>query len=423
MRVVSDAYSPDTLQELRGRFDVDKIREDFPILDQQIHGKRLVYLDNAASTQKPRAVIDAETLFMARDYANIHRGVHELSQRATEAYESVRGRVRRFINAEHDRQIVFVRGTTEGINLVAHGIGKTILGPGDEILITHMEHHSNIVPWQMVCEERGAKLRVAPINEAGELDLAELEKLITERTRLVALVHVSNALGTINPVEEIIRFAHEKGVPVLLDGAQAVAHAKVDVRALGADFYVFSSHKLYGPTGVGVLYASGDWLDRLPPYQGGGDMISSVSFEKTIYNKPPFKFEAGTPNITGVVGFGAAIDYVEDIGFRTIEAYERLLLNEATERLREVDGVRLIGTAREKAGVLSFVIDGVHPHDVGTILDQDGIAIRAGHHCAQPVMERFGVPATARASFAFYNTREEIDKLVRGVRKVREVFA
>ncbi len=403
-------------------FDVGRIREDFPALHQQVHGKPLVYLDNAATTQKPRPVLEALRRFYESECANVHRGVHTLSQRATEAYERARAIVRRFLNARSEQEIIFVRGTTEAINLVAHSFGRPRLRPGDEILISAMEHHSNIVPWQILCEATGARLRVAPINDEGELLLDEFEKLLSPRTRLVAITHLSNALGTINPVREIIRLAHARGVPVLLDGAQAVAHLKVDVQELDCDFYAFSGHKLYGPTGIGVLYGKAEWLEEMPPYQGGGDMISSVTFEKTTYNRLPYKFEAGTPHIAGAIGLGAAIEYVTTLGLERIAAHERDLLAYATEAISGIPGLRLIGTAREKASILSFTLEGIHPHDLGTILDHEGIAIRAGHHCAQPVMERFGVPATARASFALYNTREEVDALVLALQKAREVF-
>jgi cysteine desulfurase/selenocysteine lyase len=403
-------------------FDVYKIREDFPILRQKVYGKPLIYLDNAATSQKPQAVIDALVHYYSQDNANIHRGVHTLSQRATEAYEGVRNKVRRFINAADPREIIFVRGATEAINLVVSGYGRQRVGPNDEILITAMEHHSNIVPWQMLCEEKGARLRVAPINDDGELILEEFEKLLGERTKVVAVAHISNALGTINPLRRMIEMAHGWGAVVLVDGAQAVPHLKVDVRELDCDFYAFSGHKLFGPTGIGVLYGKASLLEAMQPYQGGGDMISSVTFEKTTYNTIPYKFEAGTPNIAGTIGLGAAIDYVSQIGLERITAYEHELLTYAAEALSKIPGVRLIGTAREKAGVISFVLDGVHAHDVGTILDREGIAIRTGHHCAQPVMDRFGVPATSRASLAFYNTKEEIDALVAGIYKVKEVF-
>ncbi len=404
------------------RLDVERIRRDFPILRQTVHGRPLVYLDNAASTQKPQAVIDALRHYYETDNANIHRGVHTLSVRATEAYEGARGIVQRFIGAARVEEIVFVRGTTEAINLVAQTYGRSHFGAGDEVLLTTMEHHSNIVPWQLLCEQTGARLRVAPINDDGELIFEEFVKLLGPRTKIVAVAHVSNALGTINPVREIVEAAHGHGIPVLIDGAQAGAHLKIDVRELGCDFYTLSGHKLFGPTGVGVLYAKHDWLERMPPYQGGGEMISSVTFEKTTYNRVPHKFEAGTPNIAGAIGFGAAIEYVESVGLEDIAAHEDDLLRYATEALQSIPEVRLVGTARHKASVLSFLIDEVHPHDAGTILDHEGIAVRTGHHCAQPVMERFGVPATCRASLAMYNTREEIDALAAGVRTVIEVF-
>jgi cysteine desulfurase/selenocysteine lyase len=399
-----------------------QVREDFPALSQTVYGKPLVYLDNAATTQKPRAVIEAMNRFYLTGCANIHRGVHLLSERATAAYEQARVTVQRFLNAAQAREIIFVRGATEAINLVAQTYGRVNVGRGDEVLITELEHHSNIVPWQMLCQENGALLRVAPIDDRGEVRLEEFEKLLGPRTRLVSVAHVSNALGTVNPVRRIVETAHRWNVPVMLDGAQAAPHLKVDVQALGCDFYAFSGHKLYGPTGIGVLYGRAALLEAMPPYQGGGDMISSVTFEHTTYNELPYKFEAGTPHIAGAIGLAAAIDYLNQLGLDEIAAYEHELLAYATAALTRIPGLRLIGTAREKAAVLSFVIDGVHPHDVGTILDREGIAVRAGHHCAQPVMERFGVPATTRASLAFYNTMEEIDALVRGIRAVKEVF-
>jgi cysteine desulfurase/selenocysteine lyase len=404
-------------------FDVWRVREDFPILKQKIHGKPLVYLDNAATSQKPQRVIDAVRQFYAEDCSNIHRGVHALSERSTETYEQARVRIQRFINAASEREIVFVRGTTEAINLVARSYGGSHIRAGDEIVISAMEHHSNIVPWQLICEERGAHLRVIPINDNGELLLGEYEKLLNARTRLVAVTQVSNSLGTVNPVRHLIETAHSRGIPVLIDGAQAIQHMQVDVQQLDCDFFAFSGHKVYGPTGIGVLYGKAKWLEALPPYQGGGDMISSVTFEKTTYNKLPHKFEAGTPDIAGAIGLGAAIDYVNEVGLEAIAAYEHELLRYATEAVLEVPGVRIIGTAREKTSVLSFIMDGAHPHDIGTIVDQDGVAIRTGHHCAQPVMDRFGVPATARASLAFYNTREEIDTLVAALHKVRRLFS
>ena len=404
-------------------FDVYRIREDFPILKQLVYGKPLVYLDNAATSQKPQAVIDAITHFYTTDCSNVHRGVHLLSERATAAYEEARSVARRFINAGDPSEIVFVRGATEGINLVAQAYGRQHVKAGDEVVITAMEHHSNIVPWQMLCEEKGAKLRVAPINDRGEVILEEYEKLLGPKTRLVSVVHISNGLGTINPVGRMIKMAHAWNAPVVVDGAQAAPHAKIDVQALDADFYVFSGHKVFGPTGIGILYGKSKLLEGMPPYQGGGDMISSVTFEKTLYNRVPYKFEAGTPNIAGSIGLGAALNYVTRVGLDNIAAHEHDLLGYATEAVSAIPGARLIGTAREKAAVVSFVLGDIHAHDIGTILDREGIAIRTGHHCVQPVMQRFGVPATARASFAFYNTREEVDALVRGIHKVREVFA
>ncbi len=409
--------------EARGSLDVESVRKDFPILRQQVRGKPLVYLDSAATAQKPRAVIDAIARYYLDDNANVHRGVHLLSERATEAYEGSREKVRRFINAAHAHEIVFVRGTTEAINLVAQTYGRTQVSVGDEVLVTVMEHHSNIVPWQMLCEEKGAILRVAPMDDHGQLLMGELEHLIRPRTRLLALGHVSNALGTINPVRRIVEMAHQRSVPVLLDGAQAAPHLEVDVQALGCDFYAFSGHKLFGPTGIGVLYGRSELLEQMRPWQGGGDMISSVTFEKTTYNKLPHKFEAGTPDIAGAIGLGAAIDYVSGLGLSAIAAHEHDLLGYATEALRTVPGLRLIGTAKDKASVLSFLLGDVHPHDVGTVLDREGIAIRTGHHCAQPLMRRLGIAATARASLALYNTREDVDALVAGLHKVREVFA
>ncbi|MHB8874534.1 MAG: SufS family cysteine desulfurase [Myxococcaceae bacterium] len=405
-----------------GALELERLRADFPILEQRVRGKPLVYLDSAATTQKPRQVIDAISRYYAEGNANIHRGVHQLSQLATDAFEAARGKVRRFVNARSTKEIIFTRGTTESINLVAQSFGRPRLAPGDEILLTALEHHSNIVPWQIVCEQTGAKLKVVPMTDDGELRMDELEKLLSPRTRLLAMVHVSNALGTVNPVARAIALAHAAFVPVLIDGAQAVAHLPVDVQALGCDFYAFSAHKLYGPTGVGVLYGRQELLEAMPPYQGGGDMIRSVTFEKTTYNELPYKFEAGTPHIAGVIGLGEAIDWVNAAGLARIAAYEHELLAYGTEALSGVPGLRLVGTAREKAGVLSFVLEGVHPHDVGTILDAEGIAVRTGHHCAQPVMERLGVPATTRASLAVYNTRSELDALVEGLAKVREVL-
>jgi len=406
-----------------GNLDVERVRADFPILGQEIYGKPLVYLDSAATSQKPRAVIDAIAKYYLRDNANVHRGVHLLSERATQAYEGARGKVQRFINAAHDHEIVFVRGTTEAINLVAQTYGRRRVQAGDEILITEMEHHSNIVPWQILCEEKGAVLRVAPIDDEGQLVLGELERLIGPRTRLLSLAHVSNALGTINPVRRIVEMAHQRHVPVLVDGAQAAPHLALDMQALGCDFYAFSGHKLFGPTGIGVLYGKSELLDEMPPYQGGGDMISSVTFEKTTYNRLPYKFEAGTPDIAGAIGLGAAIDYVSALGLSAIAAHEHDLLAYGTEALRRVPGLRLFGTAKEKASVLSFCLGDLHPHDVGTVLDREGIAIRTGHHCAQPLMRRLGLAATVRASLAPYNRREDIDALVSGLHKVMEVFA
>ena len=403
-------------------YDVARIRADFPILGEHVHGRPLVYLDNAATSQKPEAVIKAIANYYRYDNANIHRGVHLLSQRATDAYEATRAAVRSFIHAEIATEVVFVRGTTEAINLVAQTYGRQHVRQGDEVLITAMEHHSNIVPWQMLCEEKGAHLRVAPINQHGELLLDEFEKLLGPRTRIAAVAHVSNALGTINPVKEMIRMAHARGIPVLVDGAQAVPHMKVDVVDLDCDFYTFSAHKMYGPTGIGVLYGKAEFLEAMPPWQGGGDMISSVTFEHTTYNKVPHKFEAGTPDIAGVIGLGAAISYMEAIGIGAIAAHEHDLLLYGTRRLEATPGVRLIGTAANKAGVLSFVLQDIHPHDIGTILDQEGIAVRTGHHCAQPVMDFFCIPATVRASLALYNTKEEIDVLVTGIERVKEML-
>jgi cysteine desulfurase/selenocysteine lyase len=404
-------------------FGPEKIREDFPALRVTVHGKPLVYLDNAATTQKPQVVIDALTRYYTQENSNVHRGVHFLSQVATQAYDGGRTRVRRFLNAAHDHEIVFTRGTTDGINLVAQSYGRKHLRAGDDVIITAMEHHSNIVPWQMICDEKRANLKVVPITDAGELRLAEYERMLSDRTRLVAVVHVSNALGTVNPVREMIALAHTRGVPVLVDGAQSIPHMPVDVQELDCDFYAFSGHKLFGPTGIGVLYGKADLLEAMPPYQGGGDMISAVTFEKTIYNTLPYKFEAGTPHIAGVIGLAAAIEYVERIGRTQIAAYEADLLAYGTELLSAIPGLRLVGTAKDKAGVLSFVVDGIHAHDIGTILDMEGVAVRAGHHCAMPVMKRFGLPATARASVAFYNTRADMDALAKAIHKAIEVFA
>jgi len=403
-------------------FDVHAVRDDFPILRRQVRGKPLVYLDNAATTQKPQQVIDRIVRYYTQENSNVHRGVHYLSEIATVAYESVRTTVKRFINARDEKEIVFTRGTTEAINLFAQAYGRANVKAGDEILITAIEHHSNIVPWQLLCEEKGSKLVVAPVNDAGEVLMDEFAKLLNERTRIVAFGHASNALGTINPIKEMIALAHDAGAVVIVDGAQGVPHVVIDVQDLDVDFYAFSGHKIYGPTGIGVLYGKEALLDAMPPWQGGGDMILSVSFEKTTYNALPYKFEAGTPNIEGVVGLGAALDYVASLGIEPIAAHEQELLAYATRRLQEIEGLRIIGTAAHKASVISFTLEGVHPHDIGTILDQAGIAIRTSHHCAQPIMMRFNIPATGRASFGMYNTLEEADVLVDGLRNVIEVF-
>jgi cysteine desulfurase/selenocysteine lyase len=403
-------------------YDAQKIREDFPIFRQLVNGKPLVYLDNAATTQKPQPVLDALTRFYTKECANIHRGVHFLSERATASYETSREKVRHFINAASVQEIVFLRGTTEAINLVAQTYGKTHVGAGDEVLISAMEHHSNIVPWQMLCDEKDARLRIVPITLTGEFVFEQYKKLLGPRTRLVAVTSVSNSLGTINPIREIVRLAHEHNVPVLVDGAQAIQHMPVDVQALDCDFFAFSGHKMYGPTGIGVLYGKERLLEAMPPYQGGGDMISSVTFEKTLYNRLPYKFEAGTPNVAGGIGLGVAIDYLESIGMDRIAMNEQDLIAYGTRLLEAIEDLRIIGTAKNKASVLSFVLDGIHPHDIGTILDKEGIAIRTGHHCAQPVMEFFKIPATARASLGLYNTREDIEALLAGIRKVKEVF-
>ncbi|HZP84628.1 MAG TPA: cysteine desulfurase [Chthonomonadaceae bacterium] len=403
-------------------FDVEKVREDFPALHQTVHGKPLVYLDNAATTQKPQAVLDALTNYYTHDNANIHRGVHELSQRATRRYEEARVKVKRFLNAADAHEIIFTRNATEGINLVAQTYGRKNFREGDEIIVSAMEHHANIVPWQMVCEEKGARLRVIPMNDNGELLLDEYEKLLGPRTKFVSVVHMSNALGTINPVQEIIAKARAWNVPVLIDGAQSAYHTPIDVQALDCDFFVFSGHKVYGPTGIGVLYGKAALLEAMPPYQGGGDMIRYVTFEKTLYNDLPYKFEAGTPHIAGGIGLGAAVDYLQSLGMEGLAAHEQDVLEYGTEALTQIPGLKLIGTAREKASVLSFVLEDIHPHDIGTVLDREGIAVRTGHHCAQPVMQRFGIPATARASLACYNTKAEIDALVRALHRVREVL-
>jgi len=403
--------------------DVERIREDFPILQEKIHGKPLIYLDNAATSQKPKAVIDALVHYYSHDNANVHRAVHLLSTRATEACERTREKVRGFINAASTNEIIFVRGTTEGLNVVAQTYGRQNIKAGDEVLISGLEHHSNIVPWQMLCKEKQARLRVVHIDDRGVIPLDQFEKALNGRTRLVALAHVSNALGTVNPLSRMIEMAHCWNLPVVVDGAQAVPHMAVDVRALGADFYAFSGHKLFGPTGIGVLYGKETLLDAMPPFQGGGDMIRSVTFEKTEYNVLPYKFEAGTPHVAGIVGLGAAIDYINGIGLDGIAAYEHELLEYTTAAISQLSGVRIIGTAPSKASVISFVVDSAHPHDIGTILDREGIAVRTGHHCAQPVMDRFQIAATTRASLAFYNTVAEVDALIAGIRKVQEFFS
>jgi cysteine desulfurase/selenocysteine lyase len=404
-------------------WDVERIRADFPVLQQTVNGKPLIYLDNSASSQVPQVVIDRGSIYIEQEHSNIHRGVHYLSQKATTAYEGAREKVKRFINARDVRECIFVRGATEGINLVMHGYGRKFIGAGDEIIISAMEHHANIVPWQMLCEENGARLRVIPMNDAGELLLDEYDGLLNERTKFVSVLHVSNALGTINPIKQMIAQAHKYGVPVMIDGAQAAPHMPVDVQDLDCDFYALSGHKMFAPTGSGVVYGKLELLDKMNPFQGGGDMIKTVTFEKTTYADPPNRFEAGTPAIASQIGLGAAIDYLNSIGRERAAAYEAELLRYATERVSAIEGVRIIGTAKNKASVLSFVIDDIHPHDIGTILDQEGIAVRAGHHCAQPVMQRFNVPATARASFSFYNTKEEIDVLARTIERVIEIFS
>lgn len=405
------------------KWDVENIRKDFPVLSQTVNGKPLVYLDNAASSQVPQIVIDRGSKYLREEHSNIHRGVHYLSQHATTAYEAAREKVKRFINAPDVKECIFVRGCTEGVNLVAHSYGRKFIGEGDEILVSQMEHHSNIIPWQMIAEERGAKIRMIPINERGELIIDEYENLLNERTKMVAVSHVSNSLGTVNPIKEMVATAHKFGVPVCVDAAQSVPHFPVDVQDLDADFFVFSGHKMFAPTGSGIVYGKRKWLDQMPPYQTGGGMIRTVSFEKTTFAPIPEKFEAGTPAIAAGIGLGAAIDYINSIDFEAAAAYEHELLEYATGRLADIPGVTIVGTAENKASVLAFTIEGIHPHDIGTILDQDGIAVRAGHHCAQPVMQFFNVPATARASFAFYNTREEVDKLADAVQKVIEVFS
>jgi cysteine desulfurase/selenocysteine lyase len=425
---MSTLLKEDTITAVHGggngkTFDVHTVRSDFPVLQRSVNGHPLVYLDSASSTQKPQIVMDTINRFYAKDYSNVHRGVHHLSQRATDIYEEARRTVQRFLNARQEEEIVFVRGTTEAINLVAQTFGRRELQEGDEVIVSAMEHHANIVPWQMICQERGAVLRVIPMNDHGELDMDAYADLLGEKTKMVALVHVSNALGTVNPVKEMIRLAHARDIPVLVDGAQSAQHLPIDVQDLDCDFLTLSGHKMYGPTGIGVLYGKKDLLDGMPPYQGGGDMILSVTFEKTTYNEVPFKFEAGTPNIAGAIGFAAALDYFRRFDIDQVMAHEKDLLEYATERLTAIDALRVIGTADDKASVLSFTLCAVHPHDIGTILDQHGIAVRAGHHCAQPVMQRFGIPATARASFAFYNTRDDVDVLAEGIQQVLEVFA
>jgi cysteine desulfurase / selenocysteine lyase len=422
MNSASEVLAADSRPMPHCGFDVWNIREDFPILKQRVHGKPLVYLDNAATSQKPQQVIDTLQRYYAAENANIHRGAYALSEQATQAYEDARMKVRHFINAPSEREIIFTRNVSEAINLVVHSYGRKFIQAGDEIIISAMEHHSNIVPWQILCEEKGALLRVVPINDEGEFLLGAYEQLLNPKTKFVAVTQVSNALGSITPVRQIIDLAHRREIPVLIDGAQAVPHFKVDVQELDCEFYGFSGHKLYGPTGIGILYGKAQLLEAMPPYQGGGDMIRSVTFEKTIYAPIPSKFEAGTPHIAGGIGLGAAIDYLEGIGLEAITVYERELLAYAMEAVSAIPGVRIFGTTKEKAGVISFSLEGVHPHDIATILDQEGIAIRTGHHCAQPVMERFGVPAMARASLAFYNTKAEIDALVAGIYKVKEVF-
>jgi cysteine desulfurase/selenocysteine lyase len=415
--------APDTLKRAEGGgLDVERIRADFPILNLKVNGKPLVYLDNAASSQMPQPVIDRWIRYQATQHSNIHRAVHHLSEVATAEYEGARKKLAAFINAKEEREVIFTSGTTDAINLVAHGYGRKFIGAGDEIVLTTLEHHSNIVPWQMVAEEKNAKIRVVPVNDRGELVIEEYLRLIGPRTKLVAMGHVSNALGTVNPVKEMIEAAHAQGIPVLLDGAQAVPHMQLDMQALDCDFYAFSGHKMFGPTGIGVLYGRAGWLEKMQPFKGGGDMILSVTFEKTTYNVPPHKFEAGTPPIAAAITLGSAVDYLAGIGFERIHSHETGLLDYATDQVNRLPGVRIIGTAEKKAAVLSFVVDGVHPHDVGTLLNEEGVAVRTGHHCAQPVMQRFNIPATSRASFAFYNTHAEVDALVAGIKRVQKVF-
>ena len=405
------------------KFNVNQIRDDFPILKQMVNGNPLVYLDNGATSQKPQSVIYAIVDYYTTTNSNVHRGVHTMSQQATDGYEGARTKIRQFINARDDKEIIYTRNTTEGINLVAYSYGRQNIGPGDDIIVSNMEHHSNIVPWQMLCEEKGANLQVVPIDDSGELLMAEYEKMLSPHTKLVSITHVSNALGTILPTAQIVEMAHAHGAPVLLDGAQAVPHMPVDMQELDCDFYVFSGHKLFGPTGIGILYGKAEYLEAMPPFLGGGEMIKSVTFEKTIYNDLPYKFEGGTPDIAGAIGLGAAIDYVNNLGFDQITAHEDELLRYGTDALSSIEGLKIIGTAGHKAGILSFVMDNAHPHDIGTILDGQGIAVRTGHHCAQPVMQRFQIPATTRASLAFYNTKEDIDALIKGIDRVLEVFS
>jgi cysteine desulfurase/selenocysteine lyase len=423
MAAVEKAIMSNVVETKNNGWDVESVRKDFPVLHQTVNGKPLVYLDNAASSQVPQVVIERGTLYIQEEHSNIHRGVHYLSQKATTAYEGAREKVKRFINARESAECIFVRGATEGINLVMHGYGRKFIKEGDEIIISAMEHHSNIVPWQMLCEEKGAKLKVIPMNDAGELIIDEYEALFNDRTRFVSITHISNALGTVNPVKEMIATAHKHGVPVMIDGAQAAPHVKVDVQDLDCDFYAFSGHKMFAPTGSGIVFGKKELLEKMQPFMSGGDMIRAVTFEKTTYAGLPNKFEAGTPAIASQIGLGAAIDYLNSIDRDAAIQWEKELLDYATERISSIEGVRIIGTAKEKASVLSFVIDDIHPHDIGTILDQEGIAVRAGHHCAQPVMQRFNIPATARASFAFYNTKEEVDALARAIEKVIEVFS